>query len=79
MLSKELGMGIPQKKELGHKDDCESCLAGKMKERYLKTSKSRTHVKARRLYADISGRMPKPTVNGFEYFLTVVDDATRYT
>lgn len=55
---------------------CESCLAGKMKESFVKKTDSRTEVRLRKLHADISGILP-PSLRGYRYFLLVVDDATR--
>ncbi|KAI0999284.1 hypothetical protein K3495_g8913 [Podosphaera aphanis] len=55
---------------------CESCLAGRMKERFNKKTDTREHIRGRRLHADISGIQGVP-VKGFKYFLVVVDDASR--
>ncbi|KAI1002157.1 hypothetical protein K3495_g6041 [Podosphaera aphanis] len=55
---------------------CESCLAGRMKERFNKKTGTRECVKGRRLHADISG-IQGVSVRGFRYYLIVVDDASR--
>ncbi|KAI0991343.1 hypothetical protein K3495_g16844, partial [Podosphaera aphanis] len=55
---------------------CESCLAGRMKERFNKKTDTREYVKGRRLHADISG-IQGVSVRGFRYYLAVVDDASR--
>lgn len=55
---------------------CESCLAGKMKESFVKKTDSGTEVRLRKLHTDISGILP-PSLRGYRYFLLVVDDATR--
>ncbi|KAI0993135.1 hypothetical protein K3495_g15049, partial [Podosphaera aphanis] len=56
---------------------CESCLAGRMKEKFNKKTDNRQHTKARRLHADISGIQGSST-RGYKYYLIVVDDATRF-
>ncbi|KAI1007220.1 hypothetical protein K3495_g1003 [Podosphaera aphanis] len=55
---------------------CEACLAGKMKETYSKKTVNRMSKPARRLHADISGKLPT-TVRGYNYFLVIIDDASR--
>ncbi|KAI0996590.1 hypothetical protein K3495_g11592, partial [Podosphaera aphanis] len=57
-------------------DVCEACLAGKMKESFSKKTDNRTFQPARRLHADISGRLPT-SIRGYNYFLIVIDDASR--
>ncbi|KAI1004982.1 hypothetical protein K3495_g3242 [Podosphaera aphanis] len=55
---------------------CEACLAGKMKETLSKKTDNRTFRSARRLPADISGKLPT-SVRGYNYFLIIIDDASR--
>ncbi|KAI0992753.1 hypothetical protein K3495_g15432, partial [Podosphaera aphanis] len=55
---------------------CEACLAGKMKESFSKKTDNRTSQPARRLHADISGKLPT-SIRGYNYFLIVIDDASR--
>ena len=56
---------------------CEGCLAGRMSESFHKSTDNRFEVKGQRLHMDISGIKPA-SVQGYHYFLLVVDDATRY-
>ncbi|KAI0995609.1 hypothetical protein K3495_g12574 [Podosphaera aphanis] len=55
---------------------CEACLAGKLKETFSKKTDNRTSKKARRLHADISGKLPT-SIRGYNYFLIIIDDASR--
>ena len=57
---------------------CEPCLAGKMKESFVKKTDQRKTQKLRRIHADISG-IKATSIRGFKYFLPVIDDATRLT
>ena len=73
------GMKLGQKPpRLAGRHTCILCLAGKMKETFSKTTDSRSPQNGQRLHGDTSGRMGT-TFRGFNYFLLVVDDASRYT
>ncbi|KAI0992493.1 hypothetical protein K3495_g15692, partial [Podosphaera aphanis] len=69
---------IPEKPKTISKAEnaCEACLAGKMKETFSKKADNRTSKIARRLHADISGKLPT-SIRGFNYFLIIIDDASR--
>ncbi|KAI1005925.1 hypothetical protein K3495_g2299 [Podosphaera aphanis] len=47
-----------------------------MKETFSKKTDNWTHKPARRLHADISGKLPT-IVRGYNYFLIIIDDASR--
>ncbi|KAI0992488.1 hypothetical protein K3495_g15697, partial [Podosphaera aphanis] len=69
---------IPRKPKVcsNAENACEACLAGKLKETYSKKTDNRTAKIARRLHADISGKLPT-SMRGYNYFLIVIDDASR--
>ncbi|KAI0995703.1 hypothetical protein K3495_g12479 [Podosphaera aphanis] len=69
---------IPKKPKATRKGEnaCEACLAGKMKETFSKKADDRMSQPARRLHADISGRLPT-SIRGYNYFLVIIDDASR--
>ncbi|KAI1005780.1 hypothetical protein K3495_g2442 [Podosphaera aphanis] len=69
---------MPQKPKAISKGEnaYEACLAGKMKETFSKKTDNRTFRPARRLHADISGKLPT-SVRGYNYFLIIIDDAPR--
>ena len=56
---------------------CEGCLAGRIKESFNKTTDNRQQVKARKIYADISG-IKAISFRRYKYYFLVVDNATRY-
>ena len=57
---------------------CTSCLAGKLKESFNKHTDTRRPKPGARIHSDTSGILPQ-SVQGFRYFLLVIDDATRMT
>jgi hypothetical protein len=56
--------------------DYKSCLAGKIKELYKRKTDIRETIKGRKLYCDIS-RIRHRSVQGYYYYLLLIDDATR--
>ena len=57
---------------------CEYCLAGRMKESFRSKTDNQFETKLRRLHADLSG-IKETSIQGYHYFLIVIDDATRAT
>ena len=57
---------------------CKYCLASRMKESFRSKTDNRFKTKLRRLHADLSG-IKETSIQGYRYFLIIVDDATRAT
>lgn len=74
--SKGVKYSIPVPKPVGEQA-CKACLAGKMREHFVKSTDSRSTTPIRRLHTDLSG-IKATSYRGYRYFLLVVDDATRY-
>jgi hypothetical protein len=73
---KSLGIHFTKRSITAGRRDCESCLAGKMKESFVRKTDIREEVKGRKLYCDISGIRHR-SVRGYYYYLLLIDDATR--
>ena len=57
---------------------CEGCLAGKMKESFNKKSDTQFAIRIKRLYVDTLGILPV-SIQGYRYFLLVINNAIRVT
>ncbi|TID31301.1 hypothetical protein CANINC_000106, partial [Pichia inconspicua] len=57
---------------------CTHCCAGKMTRAFPKFSTTKTTSPLQLLHVDICGIIPIPGVSGERYFLTIVDDFTRW-
>jgi hypothetical protein len=57
---------------------CEGCLAGKMKESFNKKTDTQSTTRIKKLHADTLGILPV-LIQGYRYFLLVIDNATRGT
>ena len=59
---------------------CESCIAAKMTRKpFPKKSESRAEAVLDLLHTDVCGPMQTTTPSGNKYFMTVIDDFSRYT
>ena len=62
--------------------DCKCCLLAKMAKKPYKKDKNRPKIESteplERIHTDLSGIIRTPAVGGFKYFLTFIDDYTRY-
>ncbi|KAI0996262.1 hypothetical protein K3495_g11916 [Podosphaera aphanis] len=69
---------MPQKPKAISKGEnaCEACLAGKMKETFSKKTDNRTSRPARRLHADISGKLPTSLSSGERAVFFTADNGT---
>lgn len=63
--------------DIDQKEECESCLRGKITKRPFESSMSKASKKLE-LHADLVGPM-EPSRQGLKYILTLVDDLSRYT
>ena len=57
---------------------CEPCLAGKMHSNPFPTSQSRTSAPLELVHSDLHGPLPTQTPSGHRYWVTFIDDYTRY-
>lgn len=67
-------------KVVGKKRQCEVCIKGKMtRKEFPKQSTNRRNQVLDLVHTDICGPMQTPTPSGKLYFLTLIDDYSRYT
>ncbi|KAJ8882407.1 hypothetical protein PR048_014215 [Dryococelus australis] len=59
--------------------DCDTCLKGKMKKTSFTHSVSRTSAVLDLAHSDVVGRMTPPSIGGTEYFVTFMDDYSKYS
>jgi hypothetical protein len=57
---------------------CEPCIKGKQSHaEILKKTKSRTDTVLGRIFSDVCSKLPTRSIEGFEYFVTFIDDKSR--
>ena len=71
-----LAEDMPQLEERMH--DCETCLEGKLSRKPFQRSSWRAREKLQLVHSDICGPMPEKSLNGSRYFVTFIDDSTRF-
>ena len=64
------------KKNIGF---CEACIGGRHHRNPFETRKSHTTAQLELVHSDICGKMGEKSNGGAEYFLTFVDDYSRYS
>ncbi|GME82968.1 unnamed protein product [[Candida] boidinii] len=69
-------LGLPSSSS---KNLCPACIHGKTTKVYPKVSATQTTAPLELLHADVAGPFPFPGMNTERYFLTIVDDFTRWT
>ena len=57
---------------------CESCLKGKMTKSFFSTKGSRATEPLQLVHSDVCGPVSVQARGGFEYFVTFIDDYSRY-
>ena len=57
---------------------CETCVAGKLHRTHFETSSTKTREPLELVHSDVCGKMRVKSLGGAEYFLTFIDDHTRY-
>ncbi|KAM3955568.1 uncharacterized protein ACR2FA_010514 [Aphomia sociella] len=58
---------------------CEACVLGKQHRLPFKASKKSATIKnGDKIYSDLCGPLPTPSVSGARYFITFIDSCTRY-
>lgn len=61
-------------------DDCEACIMGKMQRKsFPKRSLSPAREMLDVIVTDVCGKMPKSSIAGKDYFVTFIDEFTRYS
>lgn len=78
MIRKEMVLGLDLKK-VDSDEGCEPCIQGKIhRSPFPKQSKRRTSEKLELVHSDVCGKMGAISLSGGNYFLTFIDDFTRY-
>ncbi|KAH7885171.1 hypothetical protein F5I97DRAFT_1778871, partial [Phlebopus sp. FC_14] len=62
----------------GKEDFCESCIQAKMKKLPFHHVRQQAAAPLALLHSDIGGPITPTSVNGFRYWMTIIDDRTRY-
>lgn len=57
---------------------CESCIKGKMEKRYFTAKGNRAKEQLELVHIDVCGPINAQARGGFEYFVTFMDDYSRY-
>ena len=70
------GLIVCKTKPTVGRNACEGYLAGKLKKSFIKKTDSRQLQLGRHIHTDIS-EILSPSVQGYKYYLLVIDDATR--
>lgn len=79
MKLKDLAQGV-HVKGCSCKELCEACIQGKMhRKQFPKMSESKTSEVMDLVHTDICGPMRTKTIGGRRYFLTFIDDYSKYT
>ena len=58
---------------------CKPCIGGKHHRSHFETSTSQTKEPLELFHSDVCGKMRTKSIGGAEYFLTFIDDKTRYS
>ena len=78
MLSKNMVTGMHITHGASPLPPCEPCIKGKQTRAEIqKTTDTRSNLILGRIFSDVCGRMPVKSHDGFEYFVTWVDDKSR--
>jgi transposase InsO family protein len=77
LISKELVSGITIKISTPPDPICEPCIAGKQHRIINKRATSRSTIALSLIHSDLHGPLPVRTQEGYRYWITFIDDATR--
>ena len=62
--------------------ECKTCSLAKISKRPHKKDKSKSKIEStqplERIHTDLSGKIRTPAIEGYQYFLTLIDDYSRY-
>jgi len=73
---KSLGIHFTKRSIIASKRDYKSCLAGKIKELFVRKSDTREEIKGRKLYYDILSIRHR-FIRGYYYYFLLIDNAIR--
>ena len=76
VIRKQLKSGILPKPEIRNAP-CEDCASGKFRKRFGGSLTDAPDIG--KLHADVKGKIETTSVSGYKYFLTIVEEYTRYT
>lgn len=79
LAQKQLATGI-KISDCGRNIVCEDCIKGKLARKpFPKESETQTHAALDLVHTDVCGPMQTPTPGNNKYFMTIIDDYSRYT
>jgi len=78
LINEELATGVTITK-CASKSVCEHCIKGKLAQAKFPESKQRASKPMRLIHSDLCGPMQTVTPSGNKYFLTLIDDYSRFT
>ena len=60
-------------------DSCDACKMGKMHKLHFPITETKTKNPLELLHTDLWGPSPTPSIQGYKYYISFVDDFTRFT
>ncbi|KAF7763798.1 hypothetical protein Agabi119p4_8335 [Agaricus bisporus var. burnettii] len=78
MISKDLVSGLKLESNLSPDSICEPCLAGKMHSHPFPSSLNHNRSPLELVHSDLHGPLPVSTHSGYKYWITFIDDSTRF-
>ncbi|KAF7768485.1 hypothetical protein Agabi119p4_7728 [Agaricus bisporus var. burnettii] len=78
MISKDLVSGLKLESNSSPDSICEPCLAGKMHSLPFPSSLNHNHSPLELVHSDLHGPLPVASHSGYKYWITFIDDATRF-
>ena len=79
LLAKELVTGLKDYDCSKDIDLCESCISGKQHRSQFPTSNCKAKEPLDLFHSDVCGKLESKSLSGGQYFLTFIDDFSRYT
>ncbi|KAF7783081.1 hypothetical protein Agabi119p4_2457 [Agaricus bisporus var. burnettii] len=78
MISKDLVSGLKLESNSSPDSICEPCLAGKMHSLPFPSSLNHNRSPLELVHSDLHGPLPVASHSGYKYWITFIDDATRF-
>ncbi|KAJ2911310.1 hypothetical protein MD484_g9104, partial [Candolleomyces efflorescens] len=78
LVSGEMATGITLSSSAKRNPICEPCLAGKMHSSFFPSTGHRAAAPLNLIHSDLSGPMSVSTPEGYRYWVTFIDDHTRF-
>ena len=79
LQSKNMVIGLPKEQFTTSLDLCEGCLLGKMPHHSFPLRQSRSRFPLQLVHSDLCGPFPTPSITGSHYFISFIDDYSRFT